>query len=277
MLKALLLATALLAQHDEQVLRVAVVGDVGRGAAAVARGIETLHAQTKLDAIIITGDNFYPCGVTSAADPRWSIVKPLSAIGVPLLPVLGNHDSCGASKPEAQIGAPLPNWQFPSRQYDVHTPLADFLMIDTTPFVIGRGTALVEHVRHGFDSSSARWRIVVGHHVVVSSGWHGRFPAAEHAKMLTLLPALRDAKADLYVCGHDHHLELLDTKPRMLVSGAGSAPIPPVARRPATLWPNEPMRKIGFALLELTRTAMTVRFYDGNGAPLSEPFTFSKE
>ena len=65
------------------------------------------------DAIyFITGDNVYPCGVKSANDPKWSVVRPLSALGVPLYPVLGNHDYCG--NPDAQIGAPLPNWNLPA-------------------------------------------------------------------------------------------------------------------------------------------------------------------
>jgi hypothetical protein len=94
--------------------------------------------------------------------------------------------------------------------------------------------------------------------------------------MLTLLGPLHEAKVDLYVCGHDHHLEMLDTKPRILVSGAGSDPIPPVARRAKTVWPDDPVKTIGFAVVELTAEKMTVRFYDGRGSPLSRVLTFLK-
>ena len=31
----------------------------------------------------MTGDNVYPCGVKSASDPKWSVVRPLSALGIP--------------------------------------------------------------------------------------------------------------------------------------------------------------------------------------------------
>src|SRR5258706_11260537 len=104
MAKGILLVAALaLAQRDPAVLRLAVVGDTGNGSVKVAAGIAAVHAQAPLDAIVVTGDNFYPCGVTSADDPRWSLIQPLTAVGPPVLPVLGNHDSYGKSKPGEQI------------------------------------------------------------------------------------------------------------------------------------------------------------------------------
>lgn len=39
-------------------LRIAVVGDTGEGSDRVAHGIARLHARTRLDAIVITGDAF---------------------------------------------------------------------------------------------------------------------------------------------------------------------------------------------------------------------------
>ena len=42
------------------VLRLAVTGDTGKGADAVAKGIGAVHAATPIDAIVLTGDTFYP-------------------------------------------------------------------------------------------------------------------------------------------------------------------------------------------------------------------------
>lgn len=81
------------------VLRIAVAGDTGKGADGVAQGISALHARIPLDAIVLTGDNFYPCGVASETDPRWELVTALTRVGPPVLPVLGNHDSCGKPTP----------------------------------------------------------------------------------------------------------------------------------------------------------------------------------
>ena len=244
------------------VLRIAVVGDVGNGSAEVARGVAKLGP---LDAIVLTGDNIYPCGVKSAADPKWSVLQPLSALGVPLYPVLGNHDHCGNA--DAQINAPLANWRFPSREYAIDFPVAQFRFIDTTPIANGLKKS------HDFQFGAGAWHIVVGHHPLLSSGYHGHFPRDEHQRMLALLPAMHDV--DLYVSGHDHHLELIEGKPLMLISGAGSDPVPPLLRHRHTLYASEE-RYRGFALLELTQTTMSIQFFDANGKARSRRFTYKR-
>jgi 3',5'-cyclic AMP phosphodiesterase CpdA len=254
-------------------LRIAVVGDTGEGADAVAKGIARIHAREPLDAIIVTGDNFYPCGVTSETDPQWSLIRPLTRIGVPVLPVLGNHDYCGKADPNAQVRATavVPNWTFPAREYAVRTPLADLVFVDTTPFVKGRTTAIESTIRDGFGKSAKKWRVVIGHHPVISSGYHGYRPKDEVAKMRALIPALRAARVDFYICGHDHHTELIRGRMLHLVSGAGSSPIPPIKLRLRTVYPNEiRLEPIGFAVVELTPKRIRVRIYDGEGRARSE-------
>jgi acid phosphatase len=264
----LLAVVSLLLPTSAERMRFVVVGDTGNGSAAVAKGIAAVHAQSAIDAIVITGDNIYPCGVKSANDERWSVVRPLSGLGIPLYPVLGNHDYCG--KPDAQIGAPLPNWNFPAREYTLHSKLADFAFVDTTPIARGaRGPTSLK-----FDT--APWRIVVGHHTVVSSGYHGYLPRDEHTRMRKLIAPMRKANVDLYLCGHDHHLELLRTKPLMLVSGAGSEPIIPVMRHGSTLFPDQMTAYRGFAVVELTPKLMTITFFDETGKARSKPFTFAR-
>jgi acid phosphatase len=250
------------------VLRFAVAGDAGDGTAAVARGIARVHAAKPLDAIILPGDNIYPCGVRSAEDPRWSVLQPLIALHLPLFPVLGNHDYCG--NPGAQIAASarFPEWHFPAPEYLLQGGVADFAMIDTTPYVRGRAPA--PDIGALLAASHAPWRIVVGHHTIVSSGYHGYFPRREHHRMIALLAPMRAAHADLYICGHDHHLELIDGKPRMLVSGASSDPVAPIALHPHTLYPDTTEKQSGFAVVEVTRETMTVTFFDLDGRRLRE-------
>lgn len=246
------------------VFRLVVVGDVGDGSAAVARGIASLH---NVDAIVLTGDNVYPCGVQSASDAGWSVVQPLMELGLPIYPVLGNHDHCGNA--DAEIDTHRPYWIFPAKEYTFETPYAEFRMIDTTPYVQGaKPPPLFLFVNRG-------WRIVVGHHPLLSSGYHGRFSRSEHRRMLDLLPALRAAKVDLYISGHDHHLELIDGHPLMLISGAGSEPVPPVFRHARTRFATEGRVK-GFAILDLTAASMTIQFYDSAGNPISGRFVYRR-
>ncbi|HSY52549.1 MAG TPA: metallophosphoesterase [Thermoanaerobaculia bacterium] len=258
-------------------LRIAVVGDTGEGSDRVARGIARLHARTPLDAIVITGDAFYPCGPASAKDRQWDRVRALSQVGVPLFPVLGNHDFCGKSAPDTQIGATtVPHWQFPARQYVVESKVAELLLLDTTPFAANRNAGAADAVKQVFSSTKTTWRLAVGHHPIVSSGYHGHFPRAEHLRMLTLEPLMKRAKVDLYICGHDHHLELIDGQPRLLISGAGSDPVPPLIPHAKTLYPSDATRQLGFAVVELEVHTMTIRFYDGEGNVISKPFIFRR-
>lgn len=256
------------------VLRFAVVGDAGDGTVAVARGISRVHTARALDAIILPGDNIYPCGVKSADDAKWSVLQPLIALQIPLFPVLGNHDYCG--DPDAQIAASdrFPEWRFPAREYVLQGGVADFAMIDTTPYV--RRKARAPDIGAMFADSKAPWRIVVGHHTIVSSGYHGYFPRREHRRMIALLKPLRAAHVDLYVCGHDHHLELVDGRPRMLVSGAASEPIGPLALHAHTIYPSTTQTQGGFAVVEVTAEKMTVTFFDLDGRRVAGDFEFRR-
>jgi tartrate-resistant acid phosphatase type 5 len=256
-------------------LRLAVTGDTGNGTTTLAAAIARVHREAPLDGILLTGDNFYPCGVTSVKDPRWDLARPLTKIGVPIFPVLGNHDYCGKAVPEAQTQATgaIPNWRFPAMQYAIRTPMADFAFLNTTPFVRSRqaeNSSLQSMIRQTFASSKTPWRVIVGHHPVISSGYHGYFPRDEVARMRELIPLLRETRADLYICGHDHHVELIRGRMLHLVSGAGSAPIPPIKLRTTTVFPEEIAReRIGFAVLEITARTIRVRMYDSQGRPRS--------
>jgi tartrate-resistant acid phosphatase type 5 len=270
MLGFLLAAALTLTPHGPS-LRIAVTGDTGDGAETVAAAIARVHAENALDAIILTGDTFYPCGILSVGDPRWTLVQPLTRIGVPIFPVLGNHDYCGKSDPNAQITAMIPNWRFPAREYAVRSPLADFAFLDTTPFVRKRDRVLETTLGDVFRTTGAKWRIVIGHHPVISSGYHGYFPRAEVAKMRELIPLLHDIGTDVYICGHDHHLELIRGRMLFLVSGAGSKPVRPIKLRVHTVFPHEiRAERIGFAVLEITAEKIRVRMYDGQGKAKSE-------
>ena len=253
-------------------LRLAVAGDTGKGTEILAKAIARVHAEVPIDAILLTGDNFYPCGVSAVDDPRWSLIRPLTHIGVPIYPVLGNHDYCGKAVPETQIQATgtIPQWRFPAPQYALRTPLADFAFINTTPWVRGYDTPVAAMIRETFSASHTPWRIVVGHHPVISSGWHGYFPRDEVRRMRELIPVLRETNADVYICGHDHHMELLRGRMLHLVSGAGSSPIRPVKLRTTTVFPEAIGReRIGFAIVEITKQAIRVRMYDAKGRPRS--------
>ncbi|HEY2091513.1 MAG TPA: metallophosphoesterase [Thermoanaerobaculia bacterium] len=255
-------------------LRIAVVGDAGIQTHTMAAA---LTKSKPYDAIIMVGDNFYPCGVRSASDPKWHVMDALTGLGIPIYVVLGNHDYCG--NPDAQVKANVPNWYMPARQYVLRSPIADFAMLDTTPYAYGNSKLAEQAVRDTFASSTAVWRIAVGHHVITSSGWHSLFPRGEARHMHALLPVLRDNKVDIYIDGHDHHEELLNLSPPLiLISGAGSDPVPMLTVRPKTVWPKEThfREPIAFAALEITRDALTIEFINAKGKRIAGPFRYGR-
>jgi tartrate-resistant acid phosphatase type 5 len=284
--------------------RFIAVGDFGDGAATVFAGVARIHREHPADAVLILGDNFYPCGVASEADARWSSIRQtFSTLGIPLYPVLGNHDygepqfregdwrPCRNADPSAQLRASslVPNWKFPARSYLLRSGVADVAMIDTSPIAYGFGapalggdsaSQAVERLRLAIStmrqSGYNRWRIVAGHHTIVSSGFHGRAPSSERSRMRGILPLLREGGVDLYLCGHDHDLELVSGDPLFLVSGSGSEPRPMVALMLRTLFPSDTRKRFGFAVLDLTASTLSVTFYDGSGEPLARPFIFTK-
>ncbi|HEV8435289.1 MAG TPA: metallophosphoesterase [Thermoanaerobaculia bacterium] len=262
-----------LAAHNGT-LRLAVVGDAGLQTNTIASAITK---SKPYDAILLLGDNFYPCGVRSATDPKWHVVDAITHLDIPIYAVLGNHDYCG--KPDAQVNANVPNWHMPAREYVLHSPLADFAMLDTTPYAYGKSKIAEETLRETFASSTATWRIAVGHHVITSSGYHSIIPRAEARRMRGLLPVLRNEKVDLYLDGHDHHEELLNlNRPLILVSGAGSDPVPMITVRDQTVWPKEThfREPIAFASLEITKDALTIEFINAKGKKIAGPFRYSR-
>src|ERR1051326_2195789 len=255
-------------------LRLAVVGDAGIQTNTVASAITK---SKPYDAILFLGDNFYPCGVRSATDPKWHVIDGLTHLDIPIYAVLGNHDYCG--KPDVQVNANVPNWHMPAREYVLRSPVADFAMLDATPHAYGNSKIAEQTVRDTFASSTATWRIAVGHHVITSSGWHSLFPRGEARHMRALLPVLRADKVDLYIDGHDHHEELLNLSPPLiLISGAGSDPVPMITVRAQTVWPKETHfhEPIAFAALEITRDALTIEFINAKGKKIAGPFRYAR-
>jgi hypothetical protein len=97
---------------------------------------------------------------------------------------------------------------------------------------------------------------------------------------------MRAEHVDLYICGHDHGMELIgnlaakDT-PLFLVSGAGSGlyemqPRAVSASEPPTIWPSPVKAMAGFAILEISDRELAVTFYDAAGKAISGRFVRSK-
>ncbi|KAF9673816.1 hypothetical protein SADUNF_Sadunf10G0063300 [Salix dunnii] len=226
-----------------------VVGDWGRrgfyNQSHVAFQMGKIGEKLDIDFVVSTGDNFYDNGLTGLNDPAFeeSFTKIYTATSLQKqwYSVLGNHDYRGDV--EAQVHPALrkvdSRWLC-LRSFILNAEIAGFFFVDTTPFVIDyftdmdhtydwRGVtprkayldSLIKDLESALSESTARWKIVVGHHAIKSAGYHG-----DTKELIDLLlPMLKAYNVDMYVNGHDHcleHISSLDSPIQYLTSGAGS-------------------------------------------------------
>ena len=214
------------------------IGDWGRRgtqdqsvvAAQMAKAARALDAEF----VATVGDNFYEDGVQSIQDSHWrqsflDVYDP-TALEV-WYPSLGNHDYHGV--PDAQVAFTQVDsrWRLPARYHrqrvSAGAAKVDLFMIDTSPIADARYAPKSPDIaiqkawlKSELAASNADWKLIFGHHTVVSSGESGRtYP--EFARWLT--PLMKQYGVQAYVCGHDHHLEhLVHDGLTYIITGGGS-------------------------------------------------------
>jgi tartrate-resistant acid phosphatase type 5 len=269
-----------------QSLNFIVMGDWGRNGEnyqkEVAAGMGKAAHDLDAKFVIATGDNFYPYGVQSTQDHHWIVsfenIYTAQSLHVKWYPVLGNHDY--ASNPDAQVAYSKisSRWTMPARYYaKTFTIGADTVLIaflDTDPiekqlrgnhfdsvkYISGAVEKQKEWLENLFAKSNAKWKIAVGHHPLYTGGW--RKDSEDSKRMKAFLePIFTKHKVDVYIAGHEHHLEY--TKPagptHYIISGAASE------ARPVAINPNGGKFAAGtqgFCTFSITKDIMLVQFID---------------
>ena len=246
----LALTAPLLAQApapDSGSLNFLVISDLGGKAGAIqvaVAGQMGLTAAAQKSRFVITcGDNYHGYGIDSAKSPRWKTefedVYKAPSLMIPWYASLGNHDNRGKVDAEIAYSKLSPRWKLPARFY-THTEQIDagnevlFVHLDTSPFVARYHKkdstyhvqdqdpkAQLRWLESVLAASQARWKIVVGHHPVYSTGsLHGDTKELQ----TQVLPVLEKYGVRIYFCGHDHILEhLVHGQMNYIVCGGGSS------------------------------------------------------
>ncbi len=253
---------------------------------AVAAQMDRYAGALKANDMIVTGDNFYPLGVSSVTDPQWqtSFEQVYTGKNLPasFYVVLGNHDYGTNPQAEIDYGKTHPRWVMPSRYYTKTFAVNGkddlrVIFLDTSPFV-------VEYQRAGnyadlnqqnpsrqlawLDSvlrvSTEPWKLVVGHHPIhAASTAHGDQPELVAA----VKPLLEKYGVQLYMNGHNHDLELLfrEGRTRYLTSGGGGAPISGVLQGGGVYFSQS---TAGFAVVSVGSDSLHLAFVDSDGKVL---------
>ncbi len=244
---------------EDDSLSFAIIGDWGTGRKDQLEVFSSLGTQirsfTKAETrapngltynffILTTGDNFYPSGLSepNSAFFQKAFVAAItqSGINTPFYASLGNHDH--RSPWQYQVQSTHPQWVIPHRFYAFtkenhkHTLKLRFIALDTESLwriddkeqddwirQECQDTAIPGHERQGAEETPNTWRIMFGHHPIESSGPH----ASEHSSAVArekILEYARLCNIDIYLAGHDHHLEVTPTQagPLQIISGAAA-------------------------------------------------------
>jgi tartrate-resistant acid phosphatase type 5 len=226
-----------------------VVGDWGTMGSLSQRKVADAMAdagqQLAISFVISTGDNFYPSGVADINDSQWihSFEKVYAAPSLQCrwLVVLGNHDYL--ADPDAQVNYTFKShrWFMRGRYYDTSIAIGKdsilLVFLDTEPIEKQlRGIAVDSNkyfpgyvddqliwLKKVLVSSTAKWKIVVGHHPLHTGGSRRHNSRVKKLRRL-LQPVFYANNVNFYLSGHEHHLEFLKPKgpTHYIVSGAGS-------------------------------------------------------
>ena len=272
------------APFDTAAVSFLVVGDWGRNgffnqsdvARAMGRTGKTISSQFTIS----TGDNFYVSGVESVDDVKWGRsfedIYTAPSLQSRWYVSLGNHDWQGSVQAQIDYTARSDRWYQPARYYAETIPVDDetdalFVFIDTTPLsesedrrgkyddgIAWTPDRQLAWLDSTLASSSAEWKIVVGHHpIYVGSTSYIDNPAL----IESLVPIFERNAVQAYFNGHDHNLQ--HHRPRgstvdYFTSGAGSL-TRGVVQTPNMLFA---VRTPGFMAVSLTAKRMDVHAFD---------------
>ena len=248
---------------DKQKVRVLGFGDFGEEGdkqVVCARAVAAYHRDKPFDLGITLGDNIVPVGVTGLNDPRWlsgweALYDPL---GIPIYASTGNHDWGLAESPAAEIlySQKSQSWKMPALYYTYTAGSAQFFALATQAFSETQAQWLDRELAR----STAKWKIVYGHHPIYTYGTHGDSPELE--KML--LPVLK-GRVNAYIAGHDHLVQHL--KP---VGGVHLFITPSSGQTARPIKTGEKAIAVdtfdGFMVLDIAPESLDVAFVDSKGA-----------
>jgi tartrate-resistant acid phosphatase type 5 len=256
-------------------LRVIALGDFGDGLddqKAVANAMDEYRKRHPADPLsfgLTLGDNFYEEGLQGRNnDIPWKKLweDQYAKLGILFFASLGNHDYSDTS-PDREIKYTSPSWCMPRHFYTFTAGPVQFFALDTEPLTGRRGDReQLEWLDRVLTQSSAPWKIVYGHHPVLSNGDHGDDEETANVKK-HLLPKLR-GRATIYLTGHDHDLQRLAADGvHLFVAGAGGHEVRPLRQDPSPgQWGVGEV--LGFAVLEATEQQLVVQLIDQNQTPL---------
>ena len=271
-LQALFLVTLLVAAQGNQAIL--ILGDWGVPDNPV-HDIAQVARDNDINQIISVGDNFYEYGVNSVDDHLWEEVFE-NVYTDPVFShtwnvIAGNHDHRGSVPAQISYTQSSSRWFFPSYYYKktFYNDLVEIFFIDTQRLIHHHDQEQYNWLKLNLQKSTAKCKIVVGHHPIWSTGPHGS------STMLIdyIEPLLKKHSVKIYISGHDHGFNHLKdgSLNHIIVGNTGKSTEMGVNRVSPQImfeWPDssdyrgysKSYRK-GFAIFHVFPTGIAVEFY----------------
>ncbi|MDA0875019.1 MAG: tartrate-resistant acid phosphatase type 5 family protein [Bacteroidetes bacterium] len=263
-----------------------IVGDFGRngyhGQQEVADMMSRAGDIMDIEFVATTGDNFYDNGVASVHDPliqsAFEDIYDGPGLLVDWYVSLGNHEYRGNIQALIDYADISRRWNMPARYYQKSFDTEDFgvldlFVVDTSPFedeyyseakyfqvAEQDSSAQMAWLNEALGASTADWKIVVGHHPLITGGNRRDDPRHVAAR---LEPILARHGVDAYFAGHEHDLQHLVTPLGVhnFISGAGSE-LRPTGTIPETRYAES---RNGFMSASIDSSGLTVHVVDALG------------
>lgn len=270
-------------------VRFVAMGNTGKandGQYAVAAAVAAKCAASGCDFIQLLGSNIFDDGPISATDPQWTtkFEQPYSAIPLPFFAVLGNHDYGGEgagyefAKGQFSVDytAVSTKWKMPATFYRHAVQHTEFYALDTNMQMYSQDAQQRASVLGWLTSSTAKWKIAVGHHSYLSNGGHGNagtydglpfIPISNGATVKKFMEDIVCGRADVYLSAHDHSLQWLQPTcggTELIVSGTGAS----ATELPGSNPVHFQSLSLGFVYVTIQDSTLTAEFIDQNGAVL---------
>jgi hypothetical protein len=202
----------------------------------------------------------------SPADARWQTLwrELYDPLKLKFYVTFGNHDWGSADSPAAELlyARQSPSWVMPAPYYTYTAGPVQFFALDTNEV----SELQLTWLRGELAKSTARWKVVYGHHPIYSAGQHGDGKTL----IAKLLPVLKD-RVDIYFAGHEHDMQHLQAEGgvHFFINGGGGAKIREIKPNERSLFAKS---AYGFSTLEADHDKIVVKFI---GTDLSELYQYT--
>lgn len=240
------------ARSSELVLRFVAIADTGSGDSnqyAVADAMTRYHQKNPYKLAILAGDNIYTNGeIWKIGEVFEQPYKALLQAGVKFRACLGNHDiRTDNGVPQVQYAG----FNMSDRIYTFREQTVQFFALDTNVNVDWK--VQLAWLERELKQSTAKWKVVFGHHPMYSSGVYG----SDRGLINLLAPLFKRYGVQLYINGHEHSYER--TRPidgtTYLITGHGGAHLRSVGRND---WTAYSVSRHGFTALNVYRDRLEI-------------------